>query len=480
MKTGQMMTSIGLAALAAVLLSACATSEGKPYMSKTEPTWDLGFQDAFVSDVIDVREKHLSPDYWLTQASNDVLMSVPDIQSFNAASIASDDTLNNIAALPGILSREALTDIVRSISNIPSYPRIYSDGTEVTADDFARYEAMLNLSTIGASNPVRYALTVKRTSIRTYPTNDLLFSHDAKDRDIERFQESVLFPGDAVAVLHESTDRQWALIQSYNYTAWVRKSDIALGDKSSVLDYGNTDNFLLITGDKVSTVYNPEVPAVSELQLDMGVRLPLSRPDEFKNSLYGQNPYLNHMVLLPVRKSDGSLDFKHALIQRKADVNIGYLPHTQANIIKQSFKFLGERYGWGHRYNGRDCTGFVLEIYKTFGFLLPRNSGDQRDSDIGQNDRFAKHENEAEKIERLKNAAPGDLVYIPGHVLMVLGQSDGQPFAIHDVHGMRYKRPDGSIYIGTLNGVSVTPILPLMSNDTESYVDNILSVKTIK
>ena len=23
---------------------------------------------------------------------------------------------------------------------------------------------------------------------------------------------------------------------------------------------------------------------------------------------------------------------------------------------------LGERYGWGHSYNARDCTGFIMEI----------------------------------------------------------------------------------------------------------------------
>ena len=471
--------SISVAALVAVLFNACAINESKAVMKGTFSTLNMGFDDAFVSDVIGVGEKHLSPEYWFAQASHDLIMSVADIKAFNTANMAAEDTLYDITALPETLSRDALTKLIRSVSNIPNYPRIYRDGTEVTAADFARYEVALNLSAIQSGNPVRYALAVTRTSLRSYPTADLLFSHDAKDRDIDRFQESVLFPGDAVAVLHESADREWALVQSFNYTAWVKVSDIAIGAKSTVLAYDQADDFLLITGDKISTVYNPEEPAVSDVQLDMGVRVPLSRPEDFKTNLYGQNPYLCHMVLLPVRTANGGLDFKHALIQRKADVNIGYLPYTQHNTIKQSFKFLGERYGWGHHFNGRDCSGFISDIYKTFGILLPRNSGDQRDSDIGQNDRFARHENEAAKIERLKNAEPGDLVYVPGHVLMVLGQSDGQPFAIHDVHGMRYKKPDGSIYVGTLNGVSITPILPLQFNATDSYLDLIQTVKTL-
>lgn len=456
----------------ALLTSACATT--------SLPAANLTFEDAFVSDVIGVKEKHLSPSYWIKPGMDKVIMSEAEIAAFNTINIKAEKFLYDINAAPQNLKKEALTQHLRAISKVPNYPRIFTDGQLLNEADFARYEALLNLAAIGETNPVRYGLTVRRTSIRTYPTDDLLFSHDAKDRDIERFQESVLFPGDAVLVLHESTDRQWALIQSYNYIAWVKLSDIAIGTREQVLEYGQSDNFLMITGDKVQTVFNPDVPEVSELQLDMGVKVPLSRPDNLKTNLYGQNPYAGHMVLLPVRTAGGGLEFKHALIQRNRDVHVGYLPYTDANIIRQSFKFLGERYGWGHRYNGRDCTGFVSEIYKTFGILLPRNSSDQRDSDIGTTDRFERGLDSDAKITRLQSGTVGDLVYIPGHVLMLIGQDGEEPFFIHDVHGMRYKNADGSLYIGTLNGVAVTPIKPLMFNEGESYIDRTLAVKALR
>lgn len=475
MKKRIVMTATVLAALG----SACATNISSQPAAPT-PASALSFDDPFVSDVIGVSEKHLSPEYWVKPGMDRVLMGVAEIQAFNATNTANEPYLYDIKSQPASLSKSALTERLRSISKKPGYPRVFTDGTRLTDTDFARYERLLNLGGIKQDNPMRYALAVRRTDIRTYPTSDLLFSHDATDRDIERFQESVLFPGDAVLVLHSSTDGQWVLVQSYNYIGWVRLSDIALGSRDQVFDYADTDNFLMITGDKVKTVYNPEVAAVSELQLDMGVKVPLSRPKNLSTDLYGQNPYLGHMVLLPVRQSDGKLDFKHAQIQRNKDVRVGYLPYTEANIIRQAFKFLGERYGWGHRFNGRDCTGFVSEIYRTFGIKLPRNSGDQRDSAIGMTDRFKRGEDYDGKVARLETAKVGDLVYIPGHVLMVLGNADGQPFAIHDVHGMRYKTPDGSMYRGTLNGVSVTPILPLEFNDTESYVDRILAVKTLR
>ncbi len=463
-----------LCAAIAVLGTACEQN------THSASAVNLGFEDAFVSNVVGVSKKHLSPDHWINARSmQNLIMSKSDIQTFNEKNVEQDSSLYDVSAQPSTLQKDELIAKIRSISNIPKYARIFADGSPVIDADFARYEAALNLEAIQGVNPVKFALAVRRTSIRTYPTRDLLFSHDAANRDIERFQESTLFPGDALAVLHESADGKWALIQSYNYIAWALLKDIAIGTRQEVFDYGASDKFLIITGDKVATVYNPEAPEVSQLTLDMGVKLPLSRPKELQNNLYGQNPYLSHMVLLPVRRDGGSLAFKHALIQRKEDVHIGYLPFTQANIISQSFKFLGERYGWGPRYNGRDCTGFVSEVYKSFGIKMPRNSGDQGRSEIGINTRYGKDAARQTKIDRLKRGKPGDLIYIPGHVMMLLGQSGEQPFVIHDVAGLGYLQEDGTIYRGTLNGVSVTPIIPLQSNPKTSYLDRAYTIKTI-
>lgn len=441
----------------------------------------VSLSDPFVSDVIGVTTKHISEDYWLQQAnSSHIIMTTKAIDTFNTNISQNDPTMFDLQELPQALSRDELNQRLRSISKISKYKRIYSDGTLVTNEDFARYEANLNLKTIEDTNSIRFAIAVRRTSLRTYPTSDLLFSEGASNRDIERFQETALFPADIVAVLHESTDGQWVLVQSYNYIAWAQKKDIAYGNRDEIFAYSQAKDFLVITGSKVYTTYNPEVSAVSEVQLDMGVKLPLDRPQKYENNLYGQNPYLSHMVLLPVRTQTGTVEFKHALIARNQDVHVGYLSYTETNVITQAFKFLGERYGWGHRYNGRDCTGFVSEIYKSFGIQLPRNSGDQGKGTFGENLRFDKPAQTAAKTAALKNAKVGDLIYIPGHVMMYLGQSDGQPFVIHDVAGLGYLNQDGDFYKGTLNGVSITPIIPLRTSKERSFLDAVYNIKTIR
>src|SRR3546814_6380766 len=79
-----------------------------------------------------------------------------------------------------------------------------------------------------------------------------------------------------------------------------------------------------------------------------------------------------------MRISDWSSDVCSSdLLQKNADSASDYLPLTRANIIRQGFRFLGERYGWGHGYNGRDCSGFVSEVYRSMGVQLPRNTSDQ-------------------------------------------------------------------------------------------------------
>ena len=68
---------------------------------------------------------------------------------------------------------------------------------------------------------------VNRTDMRTYPTAEHYYKKK-KNQNLDRFQENGLFPGDAVAVLHHSSDTKWSFVQSYNYAAWVRTMDLAV------------------------------------------------------------------------------------------------------------------------------------------------------------------------------------------------------------------------------------------------------------
>ena len=74
----------------------------------------------------------------------------------------------------------------------------------------------------------------------------------------------------------------------------------------------------------------------------------------------------------------------------------------------------------------------------------------------------------------------GDMVYIPGHVLLVIGRIDGVQYVIHDINGGSYLGDDGQLHSMHLNAVSVTPLTPLQFNATQTYIDRITSIVRIR
>jgi cell wall-associated NlpC family hydrolase len=435
---------------------------------------------SFSSDVIGVKEAQLSASYWLEKAAkkSKLLMTEVEIEQQNQQLINNNLYINEPLALANNISKQALINLIEQISTIPSNARFYRDGRKLTKQNYQKYLNNLNIKAITTINQVQFGLVTKRSSLRRFPTFDKVYSKGL-DHDLDRFQESAVFTGDTVAVLHHSADGQWLLVQSYNYLAWMRKTEVAIGEKAQIQAYKSAKNFLVVTGSKVFTNYVPQQPQISNLQLDMGIRLPLANISDYGNSLYGQNPYVNYVVKLPTRTLSGKLKIVLVPIPRSQDVHKGYLAFTPANLIKQSFKFLGERYGWGHDYNGRDCTGFVGEVYKSFGFKMPRNSAQQGNSRYGINQRFTKNTSHKEKMSIINKVAVGDLIYIPGHVMLVLGDEKGKPYVIHDVKGLAYLKENGELYRGTLNGVAVTPLIPLYLSKSTSYVDEIYNIKRI-
>ncbi|MEO5565240.1 MAG: NlpC/P60 family protein [Luteimonas sp.] len=211
------------------------------------------------------------------------------------------------------------------------------------------------------------------------------------------------------------------------------------------------------------------------MQLDMGVRVPLVNVPA-DQAVNGQSPYTSWTVELPVRSQDGSLGFAPALLQKNVDTSADYLPLTRANLIRQAFKFLGERYGWGHSYNGRDCSGFVSEVYRSMGVQLPRNTSDQSVSPAFMRTHFEAGDSRAKRMAAVAALDVGDLIYIPGHVMMYVGAIDGMPYVIHDTTGGSYLDANGTLHAVPLNGVSLTSLLALRSGKDHDYIDRITNI----
>jgi NlpC/P60 family len=94
--------------------------------------------------------------------------------------------------------------------------------------------------------------------------------------------------------------------------------------------------------------------------------------------------------------------------KKSKDTSADYLPLTRANIIRQAFKFLGERYGWGDLYNGRDCSGFASDVYRSMDVLLPPNSGAQGRSPAFVHRVFSTSDSRKSRVEAVLDAQIGE------------------------------------------------------------------------
>jgi cell wall-associated NlpC family hydrolase len=433
------------------------------------------------SGVMGVGDAQLTPAYWigLLKQPDRVILDRAAIAAENAKLLQADTSMHDLRALPKSLTREQLTGWINDLSERPTKPMYDVDGKPVSAAMLDAMTDNLALANIPAEQDTRYGLVVQRALFRTFPTDLRVFSRKG-DTDIDRFQETAEFPGVPVAILHASRDGEWLFVMSPRYAAWTRKENVAEGSAAQVFGYADKTPYRVITGATERTVFTREVPGVSQLQLDMSTRAPLLTglpPDQPVN---GQTPYAAYTLELPLRGADGKLQFTPALLQKNTDSAADYLPLTQANIIRQAFKFLGERYGWGHGYNGRDCSGFVSDVYRSMGVQMPRNTSKQAISPALEHRTFTAADSHEARLTAAHALQVGDLVYIPGHVMLVIGQRDGQPYVIHDVLGMTYRKPDGSFGHVKLNAVSVTPLLPNMFNDHQTYVDRMTSIVRIR
>ncbi len=427
-----------------------------------------------------VRSEHLDPQFWIARlpAPDAVRLDAGAIAGLNDALRERDRSIHRLTDFGEPIAADVVRERIDRLSAPLPDPRFDANGRPLDDDTRAGLRASLALERIDDPVTPRFALVVRRTALRGYPTlAPLLRAPD--DVDIDRLQESALFPGDAVVVLHASADGQWRFVVSERYAAWIEADALAVGPRETVLGYATRTPALHVIGADAHAVSSRENPALSGLRLEMGARLPWLADWPLDRPVNGQLPWSHHVVELPQRDASGGLVLAPALVARTADLRPEPLPYTAANLLRQAFRFLGERYGWGHDLHGRDCSGFVSEVYRSLGLLLPRNTGDQARSPVF--DTRELHEAAAGQREAAVAAAEvGDLIHIPGHVMLVIGQLDGDTWVIHDAHRLRALAADGALRMLPVNGVVVTPLRPLRAADGSPLTAQVTDLQRIR
>lgn len=272
-----------------------------------------------------------------------------------------------------------------------------------------------------------YGYIAKRTVLKKKPLGKS-FRDPATYDDYNA--ETGLFPWDEVAIKGYSKDQSWANVVCADYEGWIPKKDIMIVSK---------DNIKNIKSKSFVTITSRQIKLKDGRYLDMGTYLPLvSEEGNF------------FKVLMPVAGNT----FKTTEVTIKnTDAVKGYMPFTQANVIAQSLKFQGEKYGWGHSNNTRDCSGFIRDVYRSFGVKMARNASAQETDVVGKKVNFKISGGNSAKEKLLKKQNPGSALYMPGHTVMYLGVNEqGIPMMVHS-YGYHY-----------VNGKRVSPFINAVSS----------------
>lgn len=368
--------------------------------------------------------------YWIDAYNGDsrqILMTEDEIRAENDRMTAQCAMMVDILDIPETYTQAELRAILTR-APAPSLPKYDDNGVEITGADVERLLENRNLDAVAEENPVLYGVAVSRANVRRFPTERSFYS--ALDNPYDRIQETELYVGMPLWILHTSLDGKYYFVQSYYYCGWVLAEDVAVTeDRDLWVKFAAPASFV--------TVIDALVEIEGE-KYDMGAVLPLVH-----------RAGNNVSVAVPVRSASGELTTKNTLVSA-ALVHVGYLPYTYANFVAQAFKYEGTMYGWGGLHDGVDCSSLVAAVFRVFGFRFPRDLGDQSGivgSATAVSDRTA-----AEIAEALRNVTAPTAVYADGHAYLYLGEQNGAFSFLHapsigkavqvtertDLSGMRY------------------------------------------
>ena len=429
----------------------------------------------------DIRNKNVIDsmyysDLWikLCRGSKSTLLKEEEIRKINEESIEKG-YLNNIFQDNEDVTREVIEESITQISKKPEGD-LYKNGLKLSKEYYDMLEENIKLGEL-TQGKLQYGLVTKRGKLKTFPTSDRVFKEPTA-YELDRFMESAVYVGEPCAIYWVSGDEKWFFCKTYNCSGWIHRDYVAIGDRTEVEEFSKSSDFIVVTGRKVILGYNPFIEALSEEILDMGVRLLLEKEWERNDTIYDRYTEGNYIVKYPLRDRDGKLKTTHVLIPFNEDVREGYLRCNRANILRQAFKFQGERYGWGGEFEGRDCSSMVVDIFRTFGINFPRNTSEQLRKSIGRVIYFEDDTDRYEKIKVIEEVKPGALIYLKGHVVMVIGQYKGKTYVIHDVIGVHVEE-EGELAYLPIRGVTVSSLRDIYTSGEVNYIDAIIGIKEV-
>lgn len=269
----------------------------------------------------------------------------------------------------------------------------------------------------------KYAITLNFTNLRNFPTSKPLFSDPSlagEGYPFDYIQNSAVHANEPLYLSHYSKDGAWVYAFSSYATGWIELKDIAFVTSTQRKKYENFKHIFIIKENyPVKTLAGDFL-----LHSRVGMLLPIIAT---KKDYY--------IALAIEKRAKNRAIFTKVKIPKEV-ASSTVLKLNSENLASCATEMMKSEYGWGGVLKERDCSSTIRDMFVPFGIWLPRNSAQQ--AAVGKR-LSIKDLTNSEKLEFIKNRAiPFEtLLYKKGHILLYLGEYDGEVMVLQNVWGIK-------------------------------------------
>ena len=304
---------------------------------------------------------------------------------------------------------------VRFIVNKPIYK---TKGFIIPSSIYNRWIENANYEKLDTK---RYrAITIHHTDVKALPTSSAFYRDPHKTGEGFPFnynQNSALHINVPLYISHFSKDKHWAFVRASYSFGWVKVSDLALVNSRFIKRFENgnyamsiKDNLRLFNGKKSISI------------VKLGTLFPISKYKKY--------------YLVASRGNKGYAHIEKVLVNSRNIIAKKPLPFTSKNVARLAKEFYAEPYGWGGGYECRDCSSTTRDFLGVFGIFLHRNSSKQAKDGKSISIKYLSNKDKKKRI--IAKAKPfRSLLYVPGHIVLYLGEFRGEPVIMHTYWGIR-------------------------------------------
>lgn len=327
---------------------------------------------------------------------------------------------------------------------------------------------------VANARPVdRAHLLVEPADLRCVPSTTGLFKGRI-DPDFDRNQCSRLHPGDLLRVQRE-TDDGWIYVRAGHGVGWLylptltpplTMADQALLEGPRVVMTEDLVPAMTANGELFLLRLGSSFPAVAAADTN-----DTTDAGNGSRSTAGSAPQTIGAHLL-VPTLEGLTD-AFVLDPDTTHLAFGHPPLTRRQVLSLLFARLTDPYGWGGTHGFRDCSALLLDTFAVFGVKLGRHSGVQALAGAEVIDTAAM--DPESKLVAIRSAHSRGLVflYMPGHIMVYLGDLVGRPYAISAISEYLLPCPEGGHQTVRIDRVDVTDLARGEGTERTSFLERI-------